>query len=272
MNKRRLKEKIYGCNIRCFSYIVGGIARREPKKLILDKVRNVINKTNVITVEEKNKLFVFMSKKYAQIYRNVRIGEENLESVYIISRGMIKELEKVKNIISDRVEFKIKLNEKNEMYKSDNVFYVCTWFSDCAKDHVGYQGKIYYNRNALITSTERACIKNRKMLSIQEVCDNYPYLMTRRNCRHSFVAVSADEVIHSSAKNIVIKHGLRFKHENEYNTVLTPNKVAYIEEYERLKALIFLKKEIPNKELEKDIKNAMARARIYKERIKKDGI
>lgn len=73
------------------------------------------------------------------------------------------------------------------------VFYLCSQHSDCAKDHIDYQGKIYYDegyssfgfKEDILDQIEKY-ISSHKLKSIQSVRDNEPYLTTRPNCRHYF--------------------------------------------------------------------------------------
>jgi hypothetical protein len=90
-----------------------------------------------------------------------------------------------------------------EIAKEANiVFFVCDEFGDCADDHADYQGKIYYNAdytNFNLTDQAKVMISRaitrKKLLSVQEVRDNKPFLTTRPNCRHRLIPISIDEAI-----------------------------------------------------------------------------
>lgn len=81
------------------------------------------------------------------------------------------------------------------------IFYIAAYFGDCAIDHVGYQGKIYYDANyESIAPKElhdeiKAYIDSNKLMSVQEVKAGPVYLTTRPNCRHYFQYISIDEVL-----------------------------------------------------------------------------
>ena len=78
-----------------------------------------------------------------------------------------------------------------------NVFFVCSYFQDSEPLHAKYQGKVYYDDRyksfglpkEYIAECEKL-IKSKRMLSVQQVRDNKPYLTTRPNCRHRFVPIS----------------------------------------------------------------------------------
>lgn len=98
------------------------------------------------------------------------------------------------------------------------IFYICDYFGDCAKDHANYQGKIYYNEQANITPEIKKYIDSHGILSMQQVRDGEPYLTTRPNCRHNFHAIPTDEVIDGTpASEIVEKEGFKFGEYKETN-------------------------------------------------------
>lgn len=81
------------------------------------------------------------------------------------------------------------------------IFYVCSYFGDCAKDHADYQGLIYVDR-----SWRSICPKDRieeveeyisqhNIMTYQNVTETDPYLTTRPNCRHTFQPLSIEDVL-----------------------------------------------------------------------------
>jgi hypothetical protein len=98
-----------------------------------------------------------------------------------------------------------------EIAKQANiVFFLCDEFGDCADDHADYQGKIYYNADyQSFRLTDEAkqlisnAIKQKQMLSVQEVREEAPFLTTRPNCRHRLIPISIDEGIGNESLNAV---------------------------------------------------------------------
>ena len=81
------------------------------------------------------------------------------------------------------------------------VFYICSQHSDCADDHIDYQGKIYYDNGYKAFNLDKETLENienfissNKLMSIQEVMDGPVYLTTRPNCRHYFAPIPLDEI------------------------------------------------------------------------------
>lgn len=96
------------------------------------------------------------------------------------------------------------------------VFYICNEMGDCAKDHIDYQGRIYYDKDYQTFGLDETtlqkiedAIQSQNMLSIQEVRDSDPWLTTRPNCRHTFLPVTIDEVASSSVNSLLNKHHLK---------------------------------------------------------------
>ena len=85
--------------------------------------------------------------------------------------------------------------------ESGVVFYICSFFGDCAKDHVDYQGKIYHADGWQAFAPKdrideiEAYIKAHGIMSVKQVTENDPWLTTRPNCRHYFQYISIDEVL-----------------------------------------------------------------------------
>ena len=97
------------------------------------------------------------------------------------------------------------------------VFYLCSVHTGPAADHKEWQGKIYVDRQwksvltrGGSTGTEirgiEAYIKNHQILTVQEVVNNKPYLLTRPYCRHFFIPLSTAEVLGSSLNKILKEH------------------------------------------------------------------
>lgn len=89
------------------------------------------------------------------------------------------------------------------------IFYLCSYHSDCANDHVDYQGKIYVDEDweSIVSADMKDKVQDyidaHKIETIQNVRDGEPYLTTRPNCRHYFTPMSTEEVLGSSVKKML---------------------------------------------------------------------
>lgn len=107
------------------------------------------------------------------------------------------------------MEMKLRTDIQNDIAKNmisdgaavGNIFYITSFYGDCAPDHADYQGKIYVDedwqniapKNRLDEIEEY--ITSNKIMTVQEVMDGPVYLTTRPNCRHYFQYISIDEVL-----------------------------------------------------------------------------
>ena len=80
------------------------------------------------------------------------------------------------------------------------VFYISNHFADCADDHKDYQGRIYYDEryatfgyDAETLARIQTLISSKRMLGVQSVREQAPYLTTRPNCRHTLTPISIEQ-------------------------------------------------------------------------------
>lgn len=91
------------------------------------------------------------------------------------------------------------------------IFYITSFYGDCAPDHADYQGKIYVDKNweSMAPKDRLEEIKNyiasNKVLTVQEVTENKPFLTTRPNCRHYFQYIDIDSVLGAKTPDDVSK-------------------------------------------------------------------
>ena len=89
------------------------------------------------------------------------------------------------------------------------IFYITSFYGDCAPDHADYQGKIYVDEKWESMAPKdrldeiRDYINSNKLLTVQEVTQNPPFLTTRPNCRHYFQYIDIDSVLGAKTKDDV---------------------------------------------------------------------
>ena len=108
------------------------------------------------------------------------------------------------------------------------VFYITSFYGDCAKDHADYQGKIYYDSNWKDNAPKdrideiQNYIDSKGLKSVQEIMDAPVYLTTRPNCRHYFTAIDIDAVLGAKTNSDVSK--LRSERNLNFNGKYKPEK------------------------------------------------
>jgi len=93
------------------------------------------------------------------------------------------------------INTEISANQVKHGAEAGIIFYFVDAFADCAKDHLNYQGKIYYNEGAELTPEARKYINQHHIKGMEWVRGAPVWLTTRPNCRHSFHAVPYSDVI-----------------------------------------------------------------------------
>ena len=108
------------------------------------------------------------------------------------------------------------------------IFYITSYYGDCAKDHADYQGKIYVDDKwEAIAPKERleeirAYIEANKVMTIKEVTEAPIFLTTRPNCRHYFMPMDLESVL--GVKNDKDLNKLRQENGLNFNGKYKPEK------------------------------------------------
>ncbi len=109
-----------------------------------------------------------------------------------------------------RIQHQLLEQTKELGVETMQLFYVCDTYSDCANDHLDYQGKLYYDatvwkkvpRDNPYYKTLQYAIGKCKA-SVEDVTTKKPYLLTRPNCRHRLIPISIDDVVDLPIKQIL---------------------------------------------------------------------
>jgi hypothetical protein len=89
------------------------------------------------------------------------------------------------------------------------VFYLCSSHADCADDHKGYQGKMYYDEKwrqfvkPEFYDVVGKHIQNKSMKSYQFIKGKPIYMATRPNCRHFFTPISVEQALGQSPNDLL---------------------------------------------------------------------
>lgn len=132
--------------------------------------------------------------------------------------------------------------------KGGVIFYLAAYFGDCAKDHVDYQGKIYYDKDWKSKAPKdrideiQDYIDANCEMSVQDVItEKGNYLTTRPNCRHYFSYMDIDSVL--GAKTDKDVSNLRDKMNLNFNGKYQPEKYKALEKQRANERMIRAEKE-----------------------------
>lgn len=107
----------------------------------------------------------------------------------------------------------VKLRAKKAMTRaslngSNNIFFMCSIHNKCRELHKPYQGQIFVDRfwRGKVSGKEYysvlSYIKNHKTMTVQEAMQEPIWLVTADYCKHYFIPLDTDTVLHSSARKI----------------------------------------------------------------------
>lgn len=114
------------------------------------------------------------------------------------------------------------------------IFYITSFYGDCAPDHAEYQGKIYVDEKWESMAPKdrldeiRDYINSNKLLTVQEVTQNPPFLTTRPNCRHYFQYIDIDSVLGAKTKDDV--NNLRQERDLNFGGKYKPDKYKALQQ------------------------------------------
>lgn len=181
----------------------------------------------MLTIAQVNELVGGMNQSASQMYKvSVDMYRQLTAKIYAETKSTTKTLQEIislnqkgitnvgvveyddgsKRTYDSYMEMKVRTDIHHDiaenMIKSGAAtgiaFYLCSYYGDCAEDHADYQGKIYIDENwrSIIPEDKHSAVEDyidaNKILTMQEVMDDKPYLTTRPNCRHFFQAISTD--------------------------------------------------------------------------------
>jgi len=249
----RSKWVLFSIENRCAAIVASGIARFVPKFIVMRQLKKETNEPFLLA--QFTKMYDRMLKKIGNRLKMSK--KERIEKVYSTARDEFDEIEHLKNQIWREKDQKDKLDGlKDELDDEKNIFFVCSRHQNPAKDHAEYQGKLYYSEKwAERTKDEhiaRYIKSHRGLKSVEEVCYNTPYLVTRPNCKHTLKPVRASTVLSGE-----------WKDEVDYVKDVSRN-LTYEKYYERAKFLTEMNKRLPNKEAARDIARTRALMRKHK--------
>lgn len=196
-----------------FSKNLARIQKQTAKTM--NKIPNIIEKMqsrNISQVSYSLRKEPSIEEMYNGILKQTESGIENAPKIVYKDNRQVSFLSYAD--MKNRTELQ-HLTNQNQMEagrEAGLVFWLCSSFGDSAKDHVDYQGKIYVDRDweSIIEDEETRnkvaqYIFSNGILTKQDVEDGEPYLTTRPNCRHSWLAINTEEVIGGKDVNKMLK-------------------------------------------------------------------
>ena len=140
-----------------------------------------------------------------------------------LSKYVYKETRKQESEAKEKL-LKEMLSSKRPINKADpKIFFLVSKHSDCAKDHLDYQGRIYIdenwkkligsnnNNNSELKVAIEKYIQINNIKSYQWVIGKPVWMITRPNCRHFAKMLSTSEVLNNPTWQLLVKNKMTMK-------------------------------------------------------------
>ena len=176
---------------------------KKGKKEVDRQVNGAILLLGAVNDSKKKSLYKEYSFKFIDSTSNTQ-----QKSVYHTFKSLVYD-----HLQDDEAKGKEEIIKK--ALKSDKIYFLSSEHNDCAKDHLHYQGRLYYNREfrKILPKSMWQEVENynnrHHLLSVQKVMGRPTWLITRPNCRHYFKRLSVDEVIGGATiPDLMQKYGM----------------------------------------------------------------
>jgi len=171
--------------------IYDGCINNEPIRKIKKKLANL---------GVKDKVLFAYALKLTNRMKKISESNKSLLAIALIDYLVRENTNEAMNkIINHTVEKQaeeekiIKINEFIEKSRDkDEWYYLASSHSDCAKDHLAYQGRLYIDEKA--PQEEMDYAKSLGLYTIQWVMGEPAWFITRPNCRHYFLTLPLEKV------------------------------------------------------------------------------
>lgn len=271
LGKNRIKQVLYGYEIRATAIIGNGLVHHVPKRQSLKLIQKELGRvakycglnsmeTNHLWLESYARYNRVSKQSFSELRKSGWKYDDELKTrknvVYKYLRDEFKDIEHNKNEVADEYEYRAKRDHVDQVMESGEIFFLCSTHENPAKDHADWEGKIYVDEDwADKVSDEEyagvsAYIRNHHIRTVQWVTGEPVYLIYRPNCKHYLIPVTVEEVLGSSVRRLLKKHDAYMEDEKEISYEYGQYKTYY----ERAKMLSYLKDMFDAEDLNKDLR------------------
>lgn len=196
--------KISDLDIKLIKLIDKAVLDSRTEQEILDRIRDVIKGVPEFNIREKARAYL--------------AAKRLIQSGWKPDNAQIKKFCISMNKVNEHSRARIKTERTAEMLREgrakQGIFFLSSTHSNPACGHKDYQGCVYVDRfwkNSLkdypeVKNQVAAYIRNHNIMTVQHVTREPVFLVTRPYCKHFFVPVSIDEVLHGSVKKVRANH------------------------------------------------------------------
>lgn len=230
-----MKYESERATVQLMAVVADGLEKNRRLADIGLALRRLVNSYGGLTRNERAKLFN-VAYTEARRGRASKSGAECLATRTAYDQ-FIRATRRVERRLNARRKHSA-LGKAMADFDGDPIFFVCSTHTNCAEDHLEYQGKVYIDRfwRTKVSGEDYyrvlSYIKNRNIRTVQSVVKSPVWLTTRPNCKHYFLPIPTSEVLTSSPKKLLHKHKAYHYAQDEYDYYETRKRV-----YEKLNDL-----------------------------------
>lgn len=199
------------------------LSRADAHGIWLDAVEKYtkISKKTFVELRRVDKKFGKSENYEENLKRRTSAVYNFVRKEAIMNESLVKTANSVARAIEQRGKWEeiygingfLKANREEKSEYSP--FFLCSSHIDPAEDHKDWEGKMYYDedwKNFVEDKDTRrrisAYIRNRRLRTVQWVCGEPVYMVTRPNCKHFFTKIEIEEALGNSPKSLIKKHKL----------------------------------------------------------------
>ena len=194
--------------VKIIEYIYQAVLNKTPQNKVLEKIRGMIQSSPDFNIREKAWLYRVIRRTVQLMYVQEGKLENGQIKNYSTGIGKIEEHRNARRRKQNLIQ------EMRAHRASRGVFYMCSIHSHPAEGHKDWQGRIYVDRyweSVLEGQPEMqkkvaAYIRNHDTLTVQEICGEPVYLLTRPYCKHFMISLDTDEVLGNGLKKVQRDH------------------------------------------------------------------
>lgn len=189
-------------------YIHEAVIKGKPKRQTMEGIRDIVESISSLNMREKSDMYKLLKIITDSMYENE--GKLENDEIKFLSVNVNKIMERR----NSRVRTKNLAKEMQDSRAKNGVFYLCSIHSNPAEDHKDWQGKIYVDRywksilkeDVAARKKVAAYVKNKDILTVQQICGAPVYMITRPYCMHYFIELDTEEVLNNGIKAVRKNH------------------------------------------------------------------
>lgn len=194
--------------VQIIKYIYQAVLDKTPQNIVLKKLRGMIQASPDFNIREKAGLYRVIKRVAELMYVQGGKLENGQIKNYSTGIGKIEEHRNARNRKKNLIQ------QMRDNRAQGSVFYMCSIHSNPAKDHKDWQGMIYVDRywksilegQPDVQKKVAAYIRNHDTKTVQEICGEPVYMITRPYCKHFFIELDTEEVLGNSVNKIRKNH------------------------------------------------------------------